>query len=291
MPWSIQRREGKYCVVKQGGEVLKCYPNRTDAIKYQRALYAHEPSARRASMDQVGNVYGTNTTSIALNPIIAAVVPLKPPRKWFETSEPDGPFPMTYEDNGQVYGHLAAWQTCHAGLASGAFSECVRPPQSRTNYERFHLGLIQTEEGDMLPVGKIVLATGHAPMSADLMGATKHYDDTGSVGAFIRASNGKHGIWTSGVLRSDLSPEGLRDLRANPPSGDWRAFNHNLELVAALAVPVPGFPIPQSQLALAASGEISALILTDVEEEPIMAAARSKDYLRKKKALSRRWQS
>lgn len=221
--------------------------------------------------------------------LTAAVAPLKPPREWFEMLEPDGPTPMTYEDSGMVFGHLAAWETCHAGLASGAFSECVRPPQSRTDYQRFHLGMIQTVEGDMLPVGKVVLATGHAPMSAGLMGATKHYDDTGSVGAFIRARNGRHGIWTSGALRSDLSPEGLRDLRANPPSGDWRAFNHSLELVAALAVPVPGFPIPQSQLALAASGEISALILTDVEEEPVFVS--SKEYLRKKASITSRWKS
>jgi hypothetical protein len=277
MPWSIQRREGKYCVVKQGGELLKCYPSRTDAIKYQRALYAHEPSARRASMTE-------------MKTLPVAIIPVAPPREWFEIPEPNEPTPMTYEGNGRVFGHLAAWETCHAGLASGSFSECVRPPRSQTSYERFHLGLIQTAEGDMLPVGKIVLATGHAPMSADLMGATKHYDDTGSVGAFVRAFNGKHGIWTSGALRSDLSPEGLRDLRANPPSGDWRSYNHNLELVAALAVPVPGFPIPHSQLALAASGEISALILTDVEEQTTLNV-RSKSYLRMRKSLSRSWQS
>lgn len=220
--------------------------------------------------------------------LTAAVAPLKPPREWFETPEPDAVTPMTYDDDGRVYGHLAPWDQCHAGLSAGAISECVVAPRSATDYSRFHLGEIETREGERIPVGKIVLATGHAPMTADLSQATKHYDDTGSVGAFVRARNGRHGIWASGAVRSDLSPEQLRDLRANPVSGDWRAHNGVLELVAALAVPVPGFPIPRSQLALSASGAISALILTEIEEED--DGRDSKAYQRQRAALSRSWQ-
>lgn len=192
--------------------------------------------------------------------------PLVPPRAAFEIPEPDGPTAMHYGD--EVYGHLALWETCHVGLASGAMSECVKPPRSDTDYRHFHLGEIETAEGDMIAVGKIVLATGHASTTADLSSATRHYDNTGSVGAFVRATNGRYGIWLSGVPRSDLSPEHLRDLRANSVSGDWRSVGHGLELVAALAVPVPGFPIPRAQFALAASGEITSLILTDVDPEP-----------------------
>jgi hypothetical protein len=137
--------------------------------------------------------------------------------------------------------------------------------------------------------------TSHAPLTADLRAAARHYDTTGAVGAFVRARDGAHGIWLCGSVRSDLSPEGLRDMRANPPSGDWRLLRtNNLELVASLAVPVPGFPVTRSQLALAASAsgelEVTALILTgDFEPEPITADARSKDYLRKKAVLSKRF--
>lgn len=43
MPWSITRDGSKYCVTKEGDDSpLKCYDSRTDAIKYQRALYANE---------------------------------------------------------------------------------------------------------------------------------------------------------------------------------------------------------------------------------------------------------
>lgn len=49
MPWNIERREGRYCVIKQAdGSSAGCHDSRTDAIKQQRALYANE--SRMASM-------------------------------------------------------------------------------------------------------------------------------------------------------------------------------------------------------------------------------------------------
>jgi hypothetical protein len=49
MPWDLEKREGRWCVVKQGdGEVAGCHDSRADAIKQQRALYANE--SRMASM-------------------------------------------------------------------------------------------------------------------------------------------------------------------------------------------------------------------------------------------------
>ena len=221
----------------------------------------------------------------------AAVAPLRPPLEWFERPETANPSPLTFTAAGEVYGHLALWETCHSGFINGEFSECVKAPRSRTDYSQFHLGVMETAEGKMVNVGKLTYETGHAPLTADLRAASSHYDNTGSVGAFVRARDGKHGIWLSGAVRSDLTQEGLRDLRANPPSGDWRALNHNLELVASLAVPVPGFPITRSQLALAASAdgglEVSALILTgpmtgdfDEQEED------RREYLRQRQSLA-----
>jgi hypothetical protein len=55
--------------------------------------------------------------------------------------------------------------------------------------------------------------------------------------------------------------ERIRDMRANPPSGDWR----DGELVAVLSVPVPGFPIPRAEARLVASGaeeQVPVLIAT-----------------------------
>lgn len=74
-------------------------------------------------------------------------------------------------------------------------------------------------------------------------------------------------------------------MRANPPSGDWRALNNKLELVAALSVVVPGFPIARPQLALAASGAIGTLVLPGVQDDDIVEP-RSREFLRRRRSLS-----
>lgn len=43
MPWKIEERDGKFCVVKKdSGETEKCYDNRGEAEDYMKALYASE---------------------------------------------------------------------------------------------------------------------------------------------------------------------------------------------------------------------------------------------------------
>ena len=198
-----------------------------------------------------------------------------------------------------MYGHLALWETCHRGFLNGQFSDCIQAPRSKVNYEQFYAGgKMETAEGDMIPIGRLTYDTDHAPLSAGLHAASRHYDNTGSVGAYVQARDGDIGIWLSGAVRSDLSAEGLRDMRANPPSGDWRLMRgNNLELIASLAVPVPGFPITQSQLALAASAEghleVTALILTgptviEEEEEALVAATYSTSQKIRRRKLSKR---
>lgn len=181
----------------------------------------------------------------------AGAAPLKPPSDWFFTEEADFPTPLTVTDEGQVYGHLALWDQCHVGFAG-----CERAPRSHTDYSYFHLGEIETDDGEDLAVGRITVGEkggakgGHASVVLGRQGAAEHYDNAGCVGAYVRASNGRLGIWLSGAVRSDVPAERIRDMKANPPSGDWR----DGELVGVLAVPVPGFPIPRVE-ALVASAE------------------------------------
>lgn len=261
MPWRIEQRDGKFCVIKESdGENEGCHETREEAVEQQRALYANEPA------------------------MTASAAPLKPPRAWFERPEGDSPTPITITADGQVYGHLALWESCHTGFLASEFSECIRPPRSPSGYQFFHLGGIETEDGSIVAAGKLTYGTGHAALSLGMQAAAAHYDDTGKVGAFVRASDGRHGIWIAGAVRSDISPEGVRDMRANPPSGDWRPHGHGLELTAALSVPVQGFPVPRAQLALAASG-LGALILPGVSEEDIVAP-RSREFLRRRASLT-----
>ena len=148
---------------------------------------------------------------------------------------------------------------------------------------------METDDGEMVPVGKVVYGGPHASLTAGLLEARAHYDRTSSVGAFVRARDGKHGIYLTGAARSDLTPEGLRDMRANPPSGDWRGMNGSLELIGALAVGVPGFQTPQ--VALTASGEgVEALILPGysevIEVEVVEAGRDSPGYTLHKRMIA-----
>jgi len=210
--------------------------------------------------------------------------PLKPPRSWLDMPEPNEPTPWTVLASGQVYGHAALWETCHTGFLSSQFTECIKPPRSETNYAWFHTGSVETDDGALVAAGVVTYGGMHAPTSMPLRAAAAHYDNTSQVGAYVRATNGRHGIWLAGAAKSDLAPEGLRDLRANPPSGDWRPWKGSMEMIAALAVPVQGFPVPRAQLALSASG-ISALILPGLTEEDL-TPARSREYQRRVASLT-----
>ncbi len=173
----------------------------------------------------------------------AVEIPVAPPRKFFEppTGRP-GPYKITAD--GRISGWLALWDSCHMGEPGGA-GVCVAPPRSGTGYSLFHLGEIETAEGDLVPTGKITLGTGHASLQASRNAAAAHYDNTGTVVADVRVGEDGHGIWFSGALRPGTTPEQVRALRAASLSGDWRRYRNALELVAALAVNVPGFPIPR----------------------------------------------
>lgn len=196
--------------------------------------------------------------------VASAMAPTSPPLDWFTTAEPPGLMPLTVTDDGRVFGHLAAWNSCHTGFSD----VCTRAPRSASSYAYFHVGELDTADGKRVSVGKLMVAkTGrsgkHAPLDVSRLEAAKHYDDNTAVGAYIRVIDGKHGPWAAGVIRPGLEPEGIAQLKANPPSGDWRRVNGSLELIAALAVPVPGFPVPRTETHLVASAdevEVDALI-------------------------------
>lgn len=182
-----------------------------------------------------------------LNALTADGGPLKPPKEWFDDPGLEGPTPLAVTADGRVMGHLAAWGTCHTGLGG----RCVTPPQSTMNYRLFHNGTVLTASGEEVRVGKITLGTGHAGPYLSWVAASDHYDHTGTAVAIVAAGEDQWGIWVAGSLLPDLPEEKVAELRRSPLSGDWRRFNGNLELVAALAVNTPGYPI----VGLTASGE------------------------------------
>ena len=183
--------------------------------------------------------------------------PLVPPAGFFDELHLDGPTALTVTAAGEVIGHLALWGQCHIGSPPG---ECITPPSSITNYAHFLLGEIVVDDGSRVQVGKITMGTGHAnvqlrasaepwwsgaaDMALTASAAAAHYDNTGTVVASVTCGEDEWGIWLHGALQPGLDPLTIRTLLASDLSGDWRRVGANLELVAMLAVNVPGFPKP-----------------------------------------------
>lgn len=186
--------------------------------------------------------------------LTAAAIPTAPPEAWFKDPQLTGPTALVVEDDGRVYGHIAAWGTCHIGQVG----KCVEPPTSPSNYAYFRTGALRTAEGTSVAVGHLTMGTGHAGPRDSANAAAEHYDNTGTVFADVAAGEDAYGIWVAGSLRPGITPEQVRVARSAPISGDWRTIRGALELVGALAVNVPGFPVPRPQ-GLLASGEVRSL--------------------------------
>ncbi len=202
----------------------------------------------------------------------ASTAPVAPPEAWFYRPEADQPTPLTITDSGEVYGHVAAWNSCHTGRSG----MCVTPPRSASGNAYFNIGEIRCSDGKRVSCGQIFFHGEHAPLTMTAARVQDHYAHTGLVGADVRAVDGRHGIWVSGALRPTLTDEQIRELMAAKPSGDWRQMRPGgpLELTSILAVNDPGFPVPRGIVASADddSGEPVALfaafeVLPDLDGE------------------------
>lgn len=187
--------------------------------------------------------------------LVAAGGPARPPRDWFTQPAFDAlaDGAPTYLDSGQCYGYLAAFGECHIAFEDA----CTCAPRSAAQYAYACTGALVTAEGDTVAVGQLTMATGHADLSMSARAAASHYDDTGTAFADVIFGEDDRGIWFAGAMRPDLSEEQLRTIRCSALSGDWRPIGGSLELVAALAVNVPGFPIPRARVA---GGQQTALV-------------------------------
>ena len=184
--------------------------------------------------------------------LVAGSIPVTPPTSWFDNPRLRQATPLTVDDDGRVFGHIAAWHVDHIGMSFG-----TRPPRSKSKYAYFHTGVIRADDNTDIPVGQLTLAGGHASLEASAAEAARHYDDTASAIADVHAGEDAFGIWVAGSLRPGCSPEQVRALRASAPSGDWRPIKGQLELVAVCQVNVPGFPIARARVA---SGAVMALV-------------------------------
>lgn len=234
-------------------------PSTSETPERDENVDSEEKMARSADADPLSR-----------DSLTAAAIPTAPPEAWFKDPQLTGPTALVVEDNGRVYGHIAAWGTCHIGQVG----KCVEPPTSPSNYAYFRTGALRTAEGTSVAVGHLTMGTGHAGPRDSANAAAEHYDNTGTVFADVAAGEDAYGIWVAGSLRPGITAEQVRVARSAPISGDWRTIRGSLELVGALAVNVPGFPVPRPQ-GLLASGEVRSLQASGVVAHDDSAARAS----------------
>lgn len=247
------------------GDFNRC---RANLAKYVKPMYLSGYCANR-HYDALGFWPGDHARKHSLGvtasgepdgPFITLVADAteRPNGDWFTDPRLTGPSPVVVTEDGRIFGHLATWGTCHIGISD----VCITPPSSPTDYSFFRTGTVLTTTGDV-PVGQITMGTGHANLQLNASRTVAHYDNTGTVVADVAAGEDEYGIWISGAVRASATPDQIVALRGSALSGDWRTIRGHLELVAALAVNVPGFPIPRIGLA-ASGGKQSALVAAGI---------------------------
>jgi len=170
----------------------------------------------------------------------AAAIPVNPPMAWFKMPKLDGPTPLKVMANGRVYGHVAAWGSCHIGFKD----RCVSVPKSSFRYRYFANKQTLTAEGKMVNSGPIVIDTVHPDLQMRASDAQAFYADTGCAVADVALFEDEYGIVAAGAVRPSASPEQIRKLRGSDVSPDWRTINGKLECVGLLGVNTSGFVTP-----------------------------------------------
>lgn len=251
---------------REGARNEEDTPTRVASMEVEDMISEELDAYITSRLASAGIVFGAATAvdvADAVDPLpgdtgnITAAGVLKPPASVFANPGLTGATPLTVTEGGRVFGHLATWKQCHMGVGN----RCVMAPRSATGYSFFKQGSVLTAEGDTVRVGKITLGTGHADKAFGVVPAVEHYDHTGTCVAVVNAGEDRFGVWVAGALTDGVSDVQAAELRRSPLSGDWRRVNGNLELVAALAVNSPGFPIQEEDAhgvySLVAAGWVS----------------------------------
>lgn len=216
-----------------------------------------------------GNHHGMSADSLTASVGLAEVEGETLSADWFRNPGLTEPTPLTVTDEGRIFGHIATWDVCHISVGQA----CLTAPHSATNYAYFLTGEVITDAG-RVAVGQVTMGGGHATQQAGMRAAISHYDSTSAAVADVTVGEDDHGIWFAGALRPDVDASDKRALMAAALSGDWRSVRvgrqENLEMVAALAVNVPGFPIPRPSIATYGAQQIS-LTAASIPQGPAIA--------------------
>jgi hypothetical protein len=195
---------------------------------------------------------GQEPPAFDAGPIVAAghiiEIPEVPPAWWFdEPVDVSAHGALTVTDEGRIYGYLAP-----DGIAHRSFpGRRVTVPMGRVDYGRWMGGEAIVAGGGRVVAGPITMECGHLPPEAASAADTRmqHYDNTCAVVAKARVGENRHGVWIAGALEPGVSADQVSRMLACRLSGDWAPHPERpgwREFVAALLVPVPGFPMART---------------------------------------------
>lgn len=175
-------------------------------------------------------------------------IPDLPPAEWFDEPRDEPEIgAITVTDEGRIFGYLAPKHVAHRGIRD----KRVTVPMGNVDYGIWMNRVTIADDGRggfmRLATGPITMDCGHAVASPRVVGAARreHYDNSCSIVATVRVGENSRGVWISGAVLPDVTPDQVRRMMACQLSGDWgphREKPGKRELAGALLVPVPGFP-------------------------------------------------
>lgn len=175
-------------------------------------------------------------------------IPDLPPTEWFDEPRDEPEIgAITITDEGRIFGYLAPKHVAHRGIRD----KRVTVPMGNVDYGIWMNRVTIADDGRggfaRIATGPITMDCGHAAASPRVVGAARreHYDNSCSIVATVRVGENSRGVWISGAVLPDVTPDQVRRMMACQLSGDWgphREKPGKRELAGALLVPVPGFP-------------------------------------------------
>jgi hypothetical protein len=177
---------------------------------------------------------------------VTVTIPDAPPPEWFDepVDMPNAEGAFYIEQNGRVYGRVAPGKVAHRAFRDRR----IEVPRGNVDYSRWmKRDGAMVADGGRVTAGPITFDCGHAdPTSRDYDARRDHYDNTCSVFASARIGESDDGaVWVAGALMPGVTGEQIARASMCQLSGDWQPHPEQpgkKEFIAALLVPVPGFP-------------------------------------------------
>jgi hypothetical protein len=212
-----------------------------------------------------------------------------PPRWWYdEPTDVEMTSALNITDDGRIFAVLAPMGVGHRAFANSG--RRLEVPMGNVDYDRFMGGWAVTSKGK-IAAGPITMDCSHASrFRADHDVAPAHYDNSCTVFGTVRVGENrdKGYVWAAGALAPGVTPDELARALACRLSGDWQPHPDRpgyQELIAALLVPSPGFPMAHAGPSLSVGEEIDVgggvLVASSVHAEvPVRQATAKRAALR-----------